>query len=184
MLEESEKEEYLKYVQDKIKYVEQYMDIIKNYEITPQVINHALSNHGKIMNWLISEFEKISLDYEDLKEDYQVEFDKWVIEARKKLNDGRVASKFASNSEIEGCARVEHREEYLRWKRKLLIMEHKVSFYRRIRDNWQNQKDILTNLSWNTRTEMKNLNTEDYTNNVYQKKVIKKILKTPLSSNE
>lgn len=171
MLEPEDKEEYLKYVEEKIKYIERYMAIIKNDEITPQVINHALANHGSIQDWLIKEFEHIQLDYTDLKEDYQAVFDEWVIEARNKLNEKRVSSKFASNSEIEGQARVDHREEYIKWKRKLMIMEQKMNFYRRIRDNWEAQRDILSNLSWNTRAELRSLNTEDYVNNVSKKRM-------------
>ena len=181
MLESSDKEDYSTFVKKKLDYIERYLNIIHNDEITPQVINHALANHGSIMNWLDKEYDDMMLDYESLKEDYQCDFDSWVIEARSTLNDKRVASKFASNSEIEGQARVTHREEYIKWKRQLLVMEHKIAFYKRLRNNWEAQRDILANLSWNTRSEMKNIHTEDYVNNVYnseeKKKVVKKIVK-------
>jgi len=176
MLEESDTKDYEDFVQKKIEYIERYMNIIKNKEITPQIINHALANHGNVLNWLDKEYDHMIMDYESLKEDYQADFDKWVIEARSTLNEKRVSSKFASNTEIEGQARVSHREEYIAWKRKLLVWEHKISFYKRLRNNWEAQRDILTNLAWNTRAELRALNTEDYTNNVEKEKMVKKPL--------
>jgi len=174
MLEPEDKEDYLDYVQKKIDYIQRYMDIIQNQEITPPVINHALAVHGSILMWLDREYEAMLFDFAAMKEDYQAEFDVWVIEARSTLNEKRVSSKFASNAEIEGQARVTHREEYIKWKRKLLVMEHKISFYKRLRNNWADQRDTLANLSWNSRAEMKALGTEDYVNNVYKKKIVKK----------
>jgi hypothetical protein len=174
MLEQSDIEDYESFVQKKLEYIERYMDIIKNKEITPQIINHALANHGNILNWLDKEYDHMLMDYESLKEDYQADFDTWIIESRALLNEKRVSSKYASNAEIEGQARVTHREDYTKWKRKLLIWEHKISFYKRIRNNWEAQRDILTNLSWNTRAELRSLTTEDYTNNVYKDKIQKK----------
>jgi hypothetical protein len=181
MLDSNEKLSYLDFVQDKLKYIERYNTLIRNGQefITPEILNHALASHNAVLNWLIREYESISLDYGDLQEDYKSKMDEWIIEAKKVLNENRVSSKFASATEVEAQARITHREDYIKFKRNLLIYERKVSFYKRIMDSWASNKDLLVNLSWNMRTEMKALNIENYANKDI-KQEIKILKKTPI----
>ena len=164
--ESEEKVGYLDFVQAKLKHIERYNTLIRENRdtITPQILNHALASHNGILNWLIKEYEDITLDYNDLIEDLKADMDEWIIEARKTLNENQVKSKFASATEVESHARVKHREEYIKHKRKILVYERKVSFYRRIMESWAGNKTLLENMSWNMRTEMKALPIEDYAN--------------------
>ena len=169
--------EFHEFVQEKLKYLERYTTLIKEGNVIPEAINHALASYQSLGAWMISEYEKVTLDHDIMKEEFQADFDTWYLEARSKLNETRVSSKFASNNEIEATARVAHREEYLRWQSKLKIMERKVSMYRRIMDNWKSQKDIIVNLSQNSRAEMKALNVQDLANYDENKQPAKKIKK-------
>lgn len=164
MISNEDKLDYHEYTQEKLAYIERYISLIKNREVTPDVINHALVSYEGVGNWLIKQYEDIALDYEDMKEEYQVDFDNWFLEASSKLNETRIKSKFASTTEIEATARVTHREEYLHWQGKLKIMERKVSMFRRLMDNWKNQKDMIVNLAQNSRGEMRALGIQDLAN--------------------
>lgn len=163
-LDENELLDYHTFVQKKLQYIERYIAVIKNDEITPEVINHALASYQAVGNWLISEYEDVCLEYECTKEEYQIDFDSWLLDASNEINEKRIKSNFASKTEIEAKARVDNREEYLKWQRKLKILERKVSLFRRIMDNWKSQKDMIVNLSQNSRAEMKALGIQDLAN--------------------
>jgi len=175
---EKETLDFYEVIQKKLEYLERYATLIKAGNISPEAINHALASYQSIVSWIVSEYEKVSLEFDITKEEYQVDFDTWYLEASNRLNETRIKSKFASNTEIEATARVNHREEYLRWQSKLKIMERKVSLYRRIMDNWKNQKDVLVNLAQNSRAEMKSLGVQDLANWDEDKpKKIKKVVR-------
>lgn len=169
--------EYHEYVQQKLKYLERYTSLIHNGEITPEAINHAVASYSGLHSWMITEYEKVCLDYDILKEEYQSHFDEWFIESRNKLNETRLSSKYASATEIEANARVNHRDEYLRYQSKLKILERKVSMYRRLMDNWKNQAQMIIQLSQNSRAEMKALGIQDlanWDNPKEEKQIVKK----------
>jgi hypothetical protein len=131
-------------MQKKIEYIEKYINIIKNDEINPMMINHALASHTGIMSFLIREYEKKIFEYEQSQEEFKIDFDEWYLEARDKLMSKRNSSKFPANYEIEAEAR--------------------VSFYRRLMESWESQGYKLGTLSANARSEMKSLFVEDYAN--------------------
>jgi hypothetical protein len=166
---------YHEYIQQKLAYLERYTTLIKDGNISPESINHALASYQSIGAWMISEYEKVSLDFDILKEEFQTYFDEWYLEASKKLNESRIKSKFASGTEIEATARVTHREDYLKWQARLKIMDRKVSLYRRLMDNWKAQKDAIVNLSQNSRAEMRSLGIQDLANYEEKPKIVKRI---------
>lgn len=181
LLEEQDVIDYQTFVQNKLKYIERYIALIKNDQITPEAINHALSSYESVGNWLISEYESVCLEQECVKEEFQIDFDEWFLKASEQINEKRIKSNFASKMEIEAKARVDNRENYLRWQRKLKILDRKVSLYRRIMDNWKSQKDMIVNLSQNSRAEMRALGIQDLANydekESQSKPIVKKLKK-------
>lgn len=153
-----EEQTYFEYVQEKIKYIERYISLVKNGQITPELINGALAHYSGISSWLVGEYEKIVYESQIRKEEFQVEFDSWLIEASEQINKDRVQSKYAGVKEIEASARVNHRDEYLKWKRELIILDRKESLYRRLLEQWKQHGNIILGLGNNARAEMKALN--------------------------
>ena len=178
MLEFEDIEEYHNFIREKIEYIERYTTLIANKQISPEALNHALAVYTNVTTFLISEYENTMLDLEDKQEQYKVDWDTWYLEAKNTINEKRVSSKFASNTEIESTARVAHREEYLQWMRKIKVLERKVSFHRRLLDSWNNQHKLLIAMSNNMRSELASLFTQDLANRddiSEKKKKIKKL---------
>lgn len=165
----SSQEQLLDFVTEKLNYIERYINLIKNEQITPELINHALATYTGVNTFLISQHLLMSNDYDELQEKYQMLWDTWYLEARDRINAGRVASKLAANPEIEAEARRQHKEEYLEWQQKLRLLNKKTSFYSSLVKAWEGQGRKLETLGYNLRAELKALPIE----NGIQKKSIK-----------
>jgi hypothetical protein len=152
------------FIQEKLDYIDNQCKLIKQGQVSIGAINDALSRYTGILGFLTNQYEGIMMEAEERKDEYQTDWDTWLIEASNQLNENRTKSKFASATEVEATARIKHREEYLKWKNKLNMLDRKVSFYRRLINNWMSQKDIIIELSRNSRGEMKALGIENLAN--------------------
>ena len=152
-------EEYVEFVQNAVKELNSYSEIIEDDYILPERINRCLAYYNRTMNTLIAEEERFLTHKRELQRSFTAWFDKKFIETRDALNgDGRVASKFASKTEIESQTRVDNARQYAIWQDAIQKVEDKARFYSKLIDSWKKEDQMLSNLSANLRTEMKKLN--------------------------
>lgn len=167
-------------IQEKIQYIEKQISLIKDGEITPESLNNALANYYTINNFLITQYELISLEDESLKDEYKLLWSEWFMEIKNELIEKKLTSKFPSQTEIEAQALLKHKDDYKIWRQKLRDSERKVSFYRRLLEGWKTQANMLVNLSQNMRSELSALSIENSANkHINKEKVIRKIKKSP-----
>ena len=141
----------------RLKEIENHSRLIKNGEIHPSVLVYATANYYGNATWILRLYENECLKDEGLQQDYKIVWSEWIIESSKKLNESRIKSKYASQTEIEAQAIVDHKEEWKDWQRKLLVSKRTVSMYRRITEDWSSVLQVLIQLNANSRTEMRSL---------------------------
>lgn len=166
-------------IEDKVKFIEQQTNLINNRQITPEGLSYAIANYNSINNFLINQYEIVSLENEELKDEWKIVWSDWFIKSKNKLNETRISSKFASATEIEAQALLDNREEYLQWKKKLNVSERRVSFFHRLTDAWKLQAQMLINLSMNMRSELSALSIENRANKDLTKEKIMRKIKQP-----
>lgn len=167
--------DFLVFAQQKINQIKEQTNLINNGEISISELNRCLVEFSSTSAYLIYEYEQASLEEEIFKDEYKLDYSNWYTEARNKLNVSRIQSKFANGTEIEAEALVQHREEYLEWRKKLLLAEKKTSMYRRYLDTLKIQGNILIQISQNLRQEGYSLQVEQKAN---KERLIRKVPKS------
>lgn len=152
---------FLKEVDKQIAYIEEQSQLIRNGEIPPTMLNYATAKHHATSCWILKMYESEVIRDKGLQTDYKIEWSSWIKETAKELNQNQPKSKFASASEIEANAILNHRDEYRTWQKKLIISDRTVSLYRRLTENWKGVLNILITLSSNSRADMKALGIEN-----------------------
>ena len=146
----------------KIEYINEISNIISNGQITPEKINECLGNYFTISVWLTTVLESVELLNGQTKLEYKI----WESEAKtnaRLLLEQNITTKSAkpSASDIESKMIVDNKNEYHEWQSKLLNLERKEGFYRRLCDSWKAQSQMLINISQNARSEMYSLHVEN-----------------------
>lgn len=151
---------YIEFVQAQIEKIDEYASLIKNGYVYPEKLNWLVSEYTRINLAIISQYEILLRERSLLEESYQKFWDSAFLKSRDKLNSSRVASKYASLSEIESQTRVDYAEEYGMWQSKMKELDSKIGFMKRILNAWDKEDNLLAVLSYNTRSEMKALKVE------------------------
>ena len=155
-------EEYINFVINQINKYKKHVKFTSVGDLQPWLINKALAQYTDVNLALNSEYERIKWEYQNFKEKFQAWWDEKFVKTREELNPVSLASgKWKSVKEIEAQTRYKYASEYAEWRNKLKVLEHKVAFYRRLLENWKTHKDILVNLSFNLRGELKALQLEN-----------------------
>lgn len=153
---------YIEFVQQQIDKFIKHSKLIRYEAISPYDINKALAEYTNINLTLIAEYQRIKMNYAELKDEFQEWWDEIFIKAKSKLNPLSLASgKWSSVKEIEATARYDNREKFREWRGRLRGIEVKIAFYKRLLENWKNHKDILVNIAQNMRTEARTLGVQD-----------------------
>ena len=127
---------------------------IKFTELNQRFCSYQNINLGLISAYTITK-------YEYLKEQRKFEswFDEKYITVKSELNPRTVASqKWIAAKEIDVETRVRYRDEYNEKKDKLITLERKTQFLKRLLDSWAAQQFVLSDLSKNLRAEVAGLN--------------------------
>lgn len=161
--------DFLEEVTKRTQEIEEHSRLIKNGEIYPSVLTYATANYYANSVWLLKLYEVETLKEEGLQQEFKIVWSEWLIEASKKLNSERIKSKYASQTEIEAHAILDNKDEWQKWQRKLLLSKRRVSMYRRIKDDWASVLQILIQLNANSRSEMRSLNAEKFSQNELEK---------------
>jgi|WetSurMetagenome_2_1015567.scaffolds.fasta_scaffold12649_5 hypothetical protein len=166
-------EEYVSFSNEKINYIENICNLVKDGNIYPSVLNSIMSEYYSTSNWILRQYE-IEMIYDtSLKQEYDVWWSEKFIEKKKEMQKDLPKSIKLSGNEIDIEVKISNKEKYLEWQNKLLLSDRKVSTLRRLNDNWKNMLQILITLSSNSRSEMKALGIENIANSMGNKKKIK-----------
>lgn len=154
---------------ERIEYINNIGNLIRNGEIPPETLNEALANSFAIQRYLNGLSETILAEDDDLKLDYSIWYAKVSKLAENKLSEGMPSSKTISDNKIKNQVIIDNTSEYKEWQNKLILSNRRVSFYSSLKDAWKTYTKHITELSQNMRTELMTLRVEDRANRDLQK---------------
>lgn len=154
---------------ERIEYINNIGNLIRNGEIPPETLNEALANSFAIQRYLNGLSETILAEDDDLKLDYSIWYAEVSKLAENKLSEGMPSSKTISDNKIKNQVIIDNTSEYKNWQNKLILSNRRVSFYSSLKDAWKTYTKHITELSCNMRTELMTLRVEDRANRDLQK---------------
>ena len=154
---------------ERIEYINNIGNLIRNGEIPPETLNEALANSFAIQRYLNGLSETILAEDDDLKLDYSIWYAEVSKLAENKLSEGVPSSKTISDNKIKNQVIIDNTSEYKDWQNKLILSNRRVSFYSSLKDAWKTYTKHITELSQNMRTELMTLRVEDRANRDLQK---------------
>ena len=166
---------------ERIEYINNIGNLIRNGEIPPETLNEALANSFAIQRYLNGLSETILAEDDDLKLDYSIWYAEVSKLAENKLSEGVPSSKTISDNKIKNQVIIDNTSEYKEWQNKLILSNRRVSFYSSLKDAWKTYTKHITELSQNMRTELLTLRVEDRANKDLQKE---KFIRRVCSKNE
>ncbi len=178
---------------ERIEYINNIGNLIRDGEIPPETLNEALANSFAIQRYLNGLSETILAEDDDLKLDYSIWYAEVSKLAENKLSEGMPSSKTISDNKIKNQVIIDNTSEYKEWQNKLILSNRRVSFYSSLKDAWKTYTKHITELSCNMRSELMTLRVEDRANRDLQKeKLIRHVkdenylddeLETPITPN-
>ena len=178
---------------ERIEYINNIGNLIRDGEIPPETLNEALANSFAIQRYLNGLSETILAEDDDLKLDYSIRYAEVSKLAENKLSEGMPSSKTISDNKIKNQVIIDNTSEYKEWQNKLILSNRRVSFYSSLKDAWKTYTKHITELSCNMRSELMTLRVEDRANRDLQKeKLIRHVkdenylddeLETPITPN-
>lgn len=166
---------------ERIEYINNIGNLIRNGEIPPETLNEALANSFAIQRYLNGLSETILAEDDDLKLDYSIWYAEVSKLAENKLSEGMPSSKTISDNKIKNQVIIDNTSEYKEWQNKLILSNRRVSFYSSLKDAWKTYTKHITELSQNMRTELITLRVEDRANKDLQKE---KLIRNVPTENE
>ena len=145
---------YIEYVTSQIEKLNTYSNLVYDNSINFSDINFALANNLKIVNVLNAEYQRLKKNHIRIKRDFDMWYDEKYIDIRNRENTKDIAgTKWLSSKELDAMTKVENKDEYLERIEKLDALEMRVSFIRRLIDDWRSYMYVLGKLSDNLKTE-------------------------------
>ena len=166
---------------ERIEYINNIGNLIRDGEIPPETLNEALANSFAIQRYLNGLSETILTEDDDLKLDYSIWYAEVSKLAENKLSEGMPSSKAISDNKIKNQVIIDNTSEYKEWQNKLILSNRRVSFYSSLKDAWKTYTKHITELSQNMRTELITLRVEDRANKDLQKE---KLIRNVPTENE
>ena len=166
---------------ERIEYINNIGNLIRDGEIPPETLNEALANSFAIQRYLNGLSETILAEDDDLKLDYSIWYAEVSKLAENKLSEGMPSSKAISDNKIKNQVIIDNLSEYKEWQNKLILSNRRVSFYSSLKDAWKTYTKHITELSQNMRTELITLRVEDRANKDLQKE---KLIRNVPTENE
>ena len=166
---------------ERIEYINNIGNLIRDGEIPPETLNEALANSFAIQRYLNGLSETILAEDDDLKLDYSIWYAEVSKLAENKLSEGMPSSKTISDNKIKNQVIIDNTSEYKEWQNKLILSNRRVSFYSSLKDAWKTYTKHITELSQNMRTELITLRVEDRANKDLQKE---KLIRNASTENE
>lgn len=158
-------QDYIDYVESQITYLREQLKLNNGEEVTPLYINTVLSNYGNVGITLIGEYTRYKKLLFELQKEYSRWYDAKFMEVRRIMTseyEGKTIK--LSLKEIETGVKAKYEDDYWNWQDKINDMELRISFLRRLIDQWSKMDNVLNNLSKNMRQEMVSLSIENRLN--------------------
>lgn len=158
-------QEYIEFIEKHIKYFQEHSSLSEQEEVTPMMVNTTLSYYTNVGVALIGEYTRHKRQLYNITKNYTRWHDKLFYDTRKNM-----ISEFESKTikiavkEVENAVKVENEDKYWDWQDKINDLEEKISFFRRLIDQWTKLDSVLNNLSRNMRQEMISLSIENRMN--------------------
>lgn len=155
-------ENYIKFVQENIERFSDIGHLTRLTEVPIDLIYKALAKYYDVSLMLNSEYQRVKIDHEMLKQEYEM----WYAE-KFEVAKSEVASECASSKtkpalkEFEMRLKVKFALEYASYQRRLTVAECECDFFIRLRETLLRYDQILVTLSANMRSEMKSLSIEN-----------------------
>lgn len=163
-LVESDEDKYLKYIIESIEEYKKQVKLIHNGQILPAYLNRALGEYGSHSATLTSEYARITKFIVSTKRQYDEWYSKVFMETRQRLQNEATNSKGIAVKEIEMAVKTYHSDKYFEFKEAIENAEIKKDFVGDLIKFWAKQDQILNNLSFNMRSELKSLYVEERAN--------------------
>ncbi len=167
-------ERYIEYVQGVMEKYSSNIDLIDDESVTPERLNYVLAQYMPSNSALISEYQRVKIEKANADMEYQQWYDNKFVETRKKLNEESKSSSKIALKEIETELRNTYKDEYYNWQEKLIELEHKEAFMRRLLEQYKKFDQILTTLSNNMRSELSNLSLDNRINSNPKRNKVRK----------
>jgi len=162
-------EEYIRYVSETVKkYSEVNRLISKENEINPVDLNIALASYLETSMAIIAEYQRSKIEYYEISKEYEKWCDEKFIDCRNQmLKDNDAKSIKIAVKEIEATLRYQWKDEYYKRQDEVKSAEYRVSFLRRLVEQYKKFDQVLVTLSSNLRQEMRSISLPDRMNKDY-----------------
>lgn len=171
---------------EKIEFINSIGNLIQNGEVSAEALNECLANYFSITRYILTLYESVSLEDDNLKLEYKVWYAEKFLQSKTDLNkDVTAKTKMASTTEIEQNVIVSNKSEYIEWQQRLILSEKRKSFYLRIMESWKSNSQQIIQLAQNARTEIFSLKTQDKANEeITKEKLIRHVKDEDYSNGE
>jgi len=159
---ESLEESYLAFVEKQIKEFQMLGDLTRGDEIPMDKVFFSMSQYYNMALMLNSLYQREKIRLKDLELSYEAWYADRFTEAKiavRSENAGKSAK--PALKEYEHWIVENHKEEYFRWRRRLVDAECKTDFFLRMREILNKYDQILTGLASAMRSELRALSIED-----------------------
>jgi hypothetical protein len=149
---------YIEYVMEMIDKFKKHSKLIENDRITPYLLNKALGEYQDVNLALIGEYQRAKVELKKCQDAYNEWNDEKFMTVRKEMFaefEGKTVK--VSVKEIETGLRVKYRDDYNAYQQNISDAEMKVSFLRRLVEQWKRFDSVLTTLSYNMQSELRAL---------------------------
>lgn len=165
MEEKTAEEKYVEYVLDFIEEYKRQTKLIDRHDmILPSFLNRAIGEYGSHSATLTAEYARLAGYLSRTNRQYKQWWDKVFLSARTKLYNERTGTKTISVKEIESTARVDNESKYEEFNNAIEDTQLKLNFIGDLISFWKKQDNMLNNLSYNMRSELKSLSVQDRAN--------------------
>jgi hypothetical protein len=160
-------ERYIQFVEETIDRFKGIGEITSQGQVSYIMVNTSLADYWRYSDMISAEYQRVKIQNAGDEIDYQLWYDEKFLEAKQKVIDDYGTERGSikpSLKEFEVRMRQDNKEEWKEWQLRLKEGESKTRFMMRMRDKLARYDSILTTLSTNSRSEMRNLTIMDRAN--------------------
>jgi hypothetical protein len=145
---------YIDYVTEQLKKLDEYTNMVNDTSINYYEVNKALANNLKIANTLNSEIQRLLGNYNRLKLQFDVWYNRLYIEQRQENNKlDLAAQKWCSAKELHALVTVNNEVEYISRMEKQNAIEMRIDFLKSLKSDWSSSMYSFGIISNNLKTE-------------------------------
>jgi len=159
---ENLEETYLEFVEKQIKEFQILGDLTRGDEIPMDKVFYSMSQYYNMALMLNSLYQREKIRLKDLELSYEAWYSDRFAEAKAAVRaENPSKSVKPSLKEYEQRIITDYKDDYFKWKRRLIDAECKCDFFLRMRETLNKFDNILCNLASAMRSELRALSIED-----------------------